>query len=298
MSEYQYYDFRAIDKPLDQDEMDDLRSLSSRAEITSFSFTNEYSYGSFRGKPEDLMSRYFDAFVYVANWGTRRLMFRLPRRLFDVERATTYCDDHALELVAKKDFVLLEFNSEEEGGGEWIDGKPWMGSLVSLRADLMRGDFRALYLGWLASFESRGWYDVNEIGEDGDLYEPSVPPGLAKLTAPLEALADFLRVEEALIEAAAAGENGKAIAEPAREELARWLKKIPAATKEGYLLRFLAAEGDELLRAELFQRYRVATAPKPKKTAVAERRTVAQLLAARDALVEKRNRGSVKSRKK
>jgi hypothetical protein len=34
MSEYQYYDFRAIDKPLDQDEMDDLRSVSSRAEIT------------------------------------------------------------------------------------------------------------------------------------------------------------------------------------------------------------------------------------------------------------------------
>jgi hypothetical protein len=57
MSEYQYYDFRAIDKPLDQDEMDDLRSLSSRAEITSFSLTNEYSYGSFRGKSEDLMSR-------------------------------------------------------------------------------------------------------------------------------------------------------------------------------------------------------------------------------------------------
>jgi hypothetical protein len=57
MSEYQYYDFRAIDKPLDQDEMDDLRSLSSRAEITSTSLTNEYSYGSFRGKPEDLMSR-------------------------------------------------------------------------------------------------------------------------------------------------------------------------------------------------------------------------------------------------
>jgi hypothetical protein len=298
MSEYQYYDFRAIDKPLDQDEMNDLRSLSSRAEITSSSLTNEYSYGSFRGNPADLMSRYFDAFVYVANWGTQRLMFRLPRRLFDVERAKAYCDDHTVELVAKQDFVLLEFNSEEEGGGEWVDGTPWMGSLVSLRADLMRGDFRALYLGWLASFESRGWHDTNELGEDGDLYEPAVPPGLAKLTAPLEALADFLRVEDALIKAAAAGENGKAIAEPGRDELARWLKKIPAAAKESYLLRFLAAEGDELLRAELFQRYRVATTPKTKQTSVAERRTVAQLLAARDALVEKRNREPVKSRKK
>jgi hypothetical protein len=77
--EYQYYEFRAIDKSLDNDEMEKLRSLSSRAEITATSLTNEYSYGSFRGKPEDLMSRYFDAFVSVANWGTRRLMFRFPK---------------------------------------------------------------------------------------------------------------------------------------------------------------------------------------------------------------------------
>jgi hypothetical protein len=298
MSEYQYYDFRAIDKPLDHDQMDELRSLSSRAEITATSLTNEYSYGSFRGKPEDLMSRYFDAFVYVANWGTRRLMFRIPRRLFDLEKAEAYCHDQALELVEKEGFVLLEFTSEEEGGGEWVDGKTLMASLISLRAELMRGDFRALYLGWLASFESRGWYNVNEIGADGELYEPPVPPGLAKLSAPLESLADFLRIEGALIEAAAAVDNGEAMSQPTRDELARWLKKVPAASKEAYLLRFLAAEADELLRAELFQLHRTATAPKTKRVAVAEGRTVAQLLAARDALIEKKSRGTSKSTKK
>jgi hypothetical protein len=298
MSEYQYYEFRTIDKPLDDDDMDDLRSLSSRAEITSTSLTNEYSYGNFRGKPEDLMSKYFDAFVYVANWGTHRLMFRIPWRLFDVVQAESYCDDHALKLAEKKGFVLLEYNSEEEGGGEWIDGKSWMPSLISLRADLLRGDFRALYLGWLASFESRDWHDVNELGADGDLCEPPVPPGLAKLSAPLENLADFLRVDDALLKAAAIVDNGKATAEPSREELARWLKKIPASSKEEYLQRFLAAEGDELLRAELFQRYREATTPKNKRTATPERRTVAQLLTARDALVEKQSRQTAKRSRK
>ena len=29
MSEYQYYEFRAIDKPLDEDEMDDLERVGS-----------------------------------------------------------------------------------------------------------------------------------------------------------------------------------------------------------------------------------------------------------------------------
>ena len=69
MSEYQYYEFRAIDRPLDEDQIDELRELSSRAEITATSFTNTYNYGDFRGKPLALMDRYFDAFVYVAPKG-------------------------------------------------------------------------------------------------------------------------------------------------------------------------------------------------------------------------------------
>ncbi len=78
MSEYQHYEFRAIDRPLKSREMASLRNLSTRAEITPTSFVNEYQYGDFKGDPAILMDRYFDAFVYVANWGTHRLMFRIP----------------------------------------------------------------------------------------------------------------------------------------------------------------------------------------------------------------------------
>jgi hypothetical protein len=59
--------------------------------ITATSFVNEYHWGDFRGNPDALMERYFDAFLYLANWGTRRLMIRLPRGLLDLgvaERAT------------------------------------------------------------------------------------------------------------------------------------------------------------------------------------------------------------------
>ena len=83
MSEYQYYEFQALDKPLTKQQQKELRSLSSRAEITATSFVNEYNYGDFRGEPQKLMERYFDAFCYLANWGTRRLMFRLPKTVLD-----------------------------------------------------------------------------------------------------------------------------------------------------------------------------------------------------------------------
>ena len=50
MSEYQYYEFQALDKPLTKQQQKELRSLSSRAEITATSFVNEYNYGDFRGE--------------------------------------------------------------------------------------------------------------------------------------------------------------------------------------------------------------------------------------------------------
>jgi hypothetical protein len=67
MSEYQYYEFQAIYRPLTQREMAELRALSTRAEITPNRFVNVYHYGDFRGDPRALMEKYFDAFLYVAN---------------------------------------------------------------------------------------------------------------------------------------------------------------------------------------------------------------------------------------
>jgi hypothetical protein len=289
MSEYQYYEFRAIDRPLERTEMDALRALSTRAEITPTSFTNTYNYGDFKGKPATLMERYFDAFVYVANWGSHQLMLRIPRRFLDVDAVEAYCDGEVVSLTAAKEHLVLDFSSQDESGDGWTEGEHWMPSLVSIRDELMRGDLRALYLGWLASLPGRGWDEEDDDAEDE--LEPPVPPGLAKLSAPLRALADFLRVDDELLEVAAAASTGEAAAAPSGVEMGRWIETLPNADKDAYLLRLLAGEGDLLLRAELSRRFREATAPKGKKQAHdARRRTVAQLLAARDGLAEEKSR--------
>jgi hypothetical protein len=61
MSEYQYYEFVAIDEPLTPKQMAELRSRSSRASITSTSFINVYQWGDLKGDPIDWMRRYFDS---------------------------------------------------------------------------------------------------------------------------------------------------------------------------------------------------------------------------------------------
>jgi len=83
VSEYQYYDFRAIDRPLTRKEMAALRSISTRAAITATSFTNHYEWGDLKANPSKLIEKYFDAFVYVANWGTHEFYIRLPQESVD-----------------------------------------------------------------------------------------------------------------------------------------------------------------------------------------------------------------------
>ena len=155
MSEYQYYEFRAIDRPLSQPEMRELRALSTRAQISSTSFVNFYNFGDFRGSPERLMEKYFDAFLYYANWGTRRLMFRFPRRLVDAETVSLYCDSHSASHRLTEEAVILEFVFSDENGGYWEEDEDeeTLGSLIPVRAELLAGDLRALYLGWLLAVQ-------------------------------------------------------------------------------------------------------------------------------------------------
>jgi len=41
---------------------------------------NEYHFGSFKGNPDASMEKYFDGFLYLANWGTRELQLAFPQR--------------------------------------------------------------------------------------------------------------------------------------------------------------------------------------------------------------------------
>jgi hypothetical protein len=43
MSEYQYYEFQAVDRPLTPEQISDLRAYSSRAQITASSFIVVYN---------------------------------------------------------------------------------------------------------------------------------------------------------------------------------------------------------------------------------------------------------------
>lgn len=279
MSEYQYYEFQAVDRPLTEREVGELRACSSRATITATRFVNHYEWGSFKGNPSAWMEKYFDAFLYLANWGTHELMIRLPRKILDLKTAKRYCCGRAASARAQGDFVILELSSEEEGGDWDNDGSGWLSSLIPLRSDLVAGDHRALYLAWLLCAQNRELED--------DATEPPVPAGLGELTASLQAFADFLRINGDLLEMAAA-RSSKVNGVSSELDLERWIAALPEATKTDWLVR-LAGGKEPHLRAEMLRRFRESQPPRESRSGGVPR-TVGEILEAAEERAEERHR--------
>jgi hypothetical protein len=228
VSAYQYYEFQAVDRPLSGADQRALREVSTRARISATSFTNSYDWGDFRGDPAEFMRRWFDLHLYYVDFGSRRLMMRFPKRL--VQRKTL---DRFLRRVAcasieeHGDNLILDFFQEELETDDYEDdGKGWLTSLAPLRADILGGDLRVLYLVWLTAV---GTGDVNES-------EPEPLSGLGPMTPALEAFVDFFQIKGDLVEAAAersfatvdmnAGITRRVISELPEREKAEWLTRL------------------------------------------------------------------------
>ncbi len=285
MSEYQYYEFQAIDRPLTDTQMEELRSYSTRATITRTSFVNDYSWGNFKGDPDAWMEKYFDVFLYLANWGTHVLKLRLPSSLLDLKAAREYCVGDSAAAWEKNGKVILSFASDEEGG-DWVEGQGELASLIPVRGDLARGDLRALYLGWLLCVQN------DEL--DDEEAEPPVPPGLGKLSASLESFAEFLRIDADLLEAAAQASPTLAETSLSRDEVQAWVSSLPAAEKDDLLAKLIVEE-DLTVVTELSQRFR-KRGRQEERGSPGARRTVGELRQAAGAAAEERQQAETRRR--
>lgn len=150
MSEYQCYEFAALDRPLTARQMAELRAISTRAEISPTRFWNEYHWGDIKADPAKLMERYFDAHLYFANWGTHRLMLRIPKARVDPKALKPYfVGRNAARLTSPGEYLLLDLWSDTEEPDYDEDGEASLAALSLLRPALMRGDLRPAYLAWL-----------------------------------------------------------------------------------------------------------------------------------------------------
>jgi hypothetical protein len=203
MIEYQYYEFAAIDGPISDEGLRYAQSCSSRANVSRVRWQNTYSYGDFHGSIDTLL-KYYDAHFYIANWGTVRLGFAFPKGAITPETIQPYLrggeryeDTLTVKEVGNRCIIWWERN--EEGGWGWTEGEGLIDQLIGIREELLRGDYRALFLGWLADFDPDEWRDPG----DGATVMPPIPAGLEQLSPALQALIKHFPVDRDALAVAA-----------------------------------------------------------------------------------------------
>jgi hypothetical protein len=284
MSEYQSYEFLALDHPLTAKQMEELRAISTRAKITPTRFWNEYQWGDLKANPEKLLERYFDAHLYLANWGTHRLLLRIPAASVDQKNLRTYFRGDAAHVRIAGEHVIFNLCSEDEER-DFEESRGSLAAIAPVRTELMRGDLRVAYLAWLLTVQAG---DVPE--ED---VEPPAPAGLAALTKPQAKMVEFLRIDEDLISAAADGSDQPSEALGGERRRAFRAEGTPARAAGHRTVAELLAAAER--HREQRERAEAQRAERSKKAAQAKRNKHLDALAKRadaawtelEALVEK-----------
>ena len=270
MDEYEYYEFQAVDQPLDESARKALRKYSSRARITSAGFSVHYDWGYFQGRPLEMMKRWFD--LYVGVGGTyRQLMIRLPKRLVNrTELKRVLGGTKIAEIIESRDNLILDIFCEFEMRNyeDWDDGKGWMGALAPLRKDLLSGDMRLAYVLWLWEVEQRGIAESNK--------EPL--PGIGPFTGGLEALAEFFRIGGDLLCAAAETPDPSSAEQRSRDAVRAAVEAIPHAEQAVLLQR--VAESDPHVAAEIIKQVTESAQARTRD----QLRTVSELRARAEAI--------------
>src|SRR5213080_3250129 len=237
MSEYQRYEFMTSDRPLTRVQLDAVNALSSHIEASSTHALIEYHWGDFKHDPIDVLHKFFDGFLYWANWGAPELAFRFPHGILPTDLIDGYDLDDFVTFTRYSDYDILDIHfGEMEGPDEWTEYE--LGSLIAIRDELMEGDLRALYIVWLAAQIMIEGYDEEENEneeEDWEISVPPVPPGFGTLTAAQYSLAELLQVPQELLVAAA--RHSKGAGPSTKDDFAVWVKLLPPDRQNDYLVR-------------------------------------------------------------
>jgi hypothetical protein len=282
MSEYQLIAFRAIDRPVSAENLKFMEEQSSRAEITPWTFDNEYHYGDFRGDELEMLRRGYDLFVHYASFGTRKAMIRLPQGLPDPQAAEPYFVEEAFYYVPDKKGrggtlciePYLEAPDDTGIDGDLID------RLMPLREEIVAGDLRPLYLAYLAAIgdSNHDWEEPQDV---------PVPAGLGELTDAQYALAEFYEFSRSFLEAVAEGSPPAPPMTDPTQAYASWIEEQDAAIKNAWLVD-LMAKADSSVRAEMLAEFREARGAVAWPTVRIER-TMEELRATAEAVQAKAN---------
>lgn len=274
MSEYQYHEWQTIDRLLSPAEQAAVNKLSSHIEVSSGKAVVTYNWGDFKHDPRQVLLKYFDAYFYKANWGSICLLFRFPKGMLDESQIEPYWDGEYVSFETVGDYQVLAMDFNPEDGG-WLEETDLdLSDFLPLRAALLEGDYRLLYLAWLKEMTFFG-EPVEDEGEDSRAHdvEPPVPPGLKTMTPPLENFIRAFDIDPYLVQAAAEGSPD--LQPKPMVDYREVVSRLPRPECDDFLARI--AGGDAAAAMALRKRLSEFT-PQTQRSSSAGKRSLAELV--------------------
>ena len=240
MSEYQCVMFQAVDRPLNDKQLEFAQRQSTRADVSRWSLSVEYHYSSFRGDVDELLRRGYDVYLQHANYGDREIKLRLPHGMCVAKSVwSQYVDGE--QLAWKKDakgrggiLSLHPFRETDELEKLWETQK-YLDAAIRIRELLMGGDLRALYLLSLCAAND----DYNDPAE---MIEPPVPHGISGMTTHGGELLSFFGLDPFLLLAAGQDVEAAPTDESKAQVLARWVRDLNSERSKDLLLQLLSGD--------------------------------------------------------
>jgi hypothetical protein len=280
MSEFQYFAWSTLNRRLSAQQQQEVNKLSSHIDVTPTGAEVTYEWGNFKHDPIQVLARYFDAFMYYTNWGTRQVALRFPRKLIGAEQFAPYLWDEFVELLEEGDSYILIVGIGLDGAEDWYDFDAPLDTLGPLRDAILNGDHRALYLAWMVGICEAGGRHMDELDEE---LAPPLPAGLGQLTPELEAFVDFFALDPYLVDAAAKKSGKLRATDPG--ELRANIARLSRAECDDFLVRL--AQDDPQLRFDFQLRLRELAPPATSEaTAAPTRQTWGELRRAAEKMRE------------
>ena len=238
MSEYQYVVFQAVDRPLNDKQLEFARRQSTRAEVSRWSLSVEYHYSSFRGDVDGLLRQGYDVYLQYTNYGSREIKLRLPRSMpFARGVWSRYVDGEQLTWKADpqgRGGILSLHPFHEPGDLEEIwELQQYLDAAIAVRDRLVSGDLRALYLLWLCAADADN--------DPAEMIEPPVPHGIAGIAPHGGELLSFFGLDPLMLVAVGKG-VGSAPKDESEDHAARWVNALDEPRAKDLLLQLLTGD--------------------------------------------------------
>lgn len=244
--------FRAVDRPLNEKQLEFMKRQSSRAEFSRWSFEVEYNYSSFRGDINAMLQNGYDIFLQVSNYDGRDVRIRMPNGFpFPKKVWSKYLNADGVEWIPDKkgNGGVLAISPTIEDA-DWLDsdGEEYLDSLAKLREMLVAGDIRGLYFVWLCGA-------ISENDDPEELKEPPVPHGMDEFPIEVAELLFLFEQDPLLVTAAGSGIPKFDARKSEAEQVSEWVASLTDERKVSIIERLLK-EDPVVVKADLMSEIR------------------------------------------